>query len=373
MGPLYGQRVLEFADGPAAGFAGLLMRMLGATVDMLEPNGSSALRSAPPQHEGVSMLYAYLAAGKNSKTPAEINAAYLANVNIVVHDAKLPSTIKLLMDAARHPTGGRVVISCTPYGSTGPKSRWQATELSLFQSGGEGYLMPHGLPYEEHPERPPIGIGRYSAHYQGGIATALGAVAALRKSRASGKNEHIDVSVQDAQLSLNYFTVSRYVDGVRESRATRAFRYAGILRCADGWVELVPLENHHWAGVLSLLGHPPELMTSEYEDLITRANHGDTINVHLRKWASTRKVAEVVALSTKANIPCGPYLSPAVLAEDKQLAHRGYFVSDKAHPQRGDLFPGPAWNLDRWERPKLGRADAQLKSKEKKEARDAST
>ena len=114
MGPLYGQRVLEFADGPAAGFAGLLMRMLGATVDMLEPNGSSALRSAPPQHEGVSMLYAYLAAGKNSKTPAEINAAYLANVNIVVHDAKLPSTIKLLMDAARHPTGGRVVISCTP-------------------------------------------------------------------------------------------------------------------------------------------------------------------------------------------------------------------------------------------------------------------
>lgn len=358
MGPLEGRRVLEYANGPAAGFAGLLMRMLGAAVDMLEPDGVSELRASPPRHDGASTLYAYLAAGKQALAPAGVQAGYLAGVNVVVHDAELPAPLKALLDAAPLPAGGRTVVRCTPYGATGPKSTWQGIELSLFQAGGEGYLMPHGLPYEENPKRPPIGIGRYSAHYQGGIAAALAAVAALRQSRASGKTEHIDVSIQDAELSLNYFTVSRYVDGVRESRATRAFRYAGILRCADGWAELVPLENHHWAGILNLLGHPAELMTSEFTDLITRASHGDRINVHLRRWASELTVKVAIALATKAGIPCGPYLSPAELPDDEQLVHREYFVSDQPEPARADLFPGPAWIFNRWDKPRLRRANA---------------
>ena len=219
--------------------------------------------------------------------------------------------------------------------------------------------MPHGLPYEEHPERPPIGVGRYSAHYQGGIAAALSAVAALRVSRASGAPEYVDVSIQDAELSLNYFSVSRYVDGARESRKTRAFRFAGILRCSDGYVELVPLENHHWEGILDLLGRPPELTTSEFADSISRSAKGDEINTHLRRWASALTTADVVKRAAEAGIPCGPYLSPAQLADDAQLAHRAFFVSDVDAPERDDLFPGPAWSFDRWEKPRLRRAGTQ--------------
>lgn len=356
MGPLEGRRVLEYAQGPAAGFAGLLMRMLGATVDMLEPEGKSELRNLPPRHNGVSTLFGYLAAGKRAL--ASLPAGYFDEVNVVVHDAELPAQTKALLDASPLPAGGRVVVRCTPYGAVGPKRGWKGTELSLFQAGGEGYLMPHGLPYEEHPERPPIGAGRYTAHYQGGIAAALGAVAALRQSRATSTTEYIDVSIQDAQLSLNNFTVSRYVEGFRESRATRAFRYAGIVRCADGWAELVPLENHHWAGILDLLGHPPELTASEFTDLISRAAHGDRINMHLRRWAGERKLADVIALAQQAGIPCGPYLSPAELADEEQFVHRKYFISEQAHPARDELFPGPAWIFSRWDKPRLTRADA---------------
>ena len=355
-GPLHGIRVLEYADGPAAGFAGLLLRMLGAQVDACEPGGRSRLRDLPPRHDGVGMLHGYLAAGKRVRPLRELTAGYLAEINVVVHDEELPPDLRQLVSTAPMPERGRVTVRCTPYGATGPKSGWLATELSLFQAGGEGYLMPHGLPYEEHPDRPPIGVGRYSAHYQGGIAAALAAVAALRHARATGKPEAVDVSVQDAQVSLNYFTVSRYVEGARESRATRAFRFAGILRCRDGWVELVPLESHHWGGILKLLDHPPELMTPEFADSITRAARGAVINRHLRSWAADRLVAEVVARANEAGIPCGPYLSPDRLPEDRQLVHRGYFVSDRDQPARAELFPGPAWNFDRWPRPRLGRA-----------------
>ncbi len=358
MGPLDGRHVLEFEHDPAIGFAGSLLQMLGATVSAVEPEGGSPLRHTPPYHGGRSTTFAYLTAGKTRCAAGTLNRDAIAAANIVLHADPLPAALGEALAAAPLPAGGRAVVRVTPYGATGPKSGWQGSELTLFQAGGEGYLMPHGLPYEEHPERPPVGVGRYSAHYQSGIAAALAAVAALRLSRASGRAEHVDVSMQDAQLSLNYFTVSRYVEGARESRQTRAFRFAGILRCSDGYVELVPLENHHWLGVLELLGHPAELMTPEFADPIARAAKGDAINAHLRRWAAGLTTAQVVGQAAQAGIPCGPYLSPADLPADAQLAHRKFFVSAGDDPEPGDLFPGPAWAFDRWEKPRLGRAGA---------------
>jgi crotonobetainyl-CoA:carnitine CoA-transferase CaiB-like acyl-CoA transferase len=352
MGPLEGYRVLELSTGPAAAFAGLLLRFMGADVEVVEPEGGSPLRNHPPFAGGESMLFAYLSAGKRMGS-GDPHDQGLEGVHVVLHDADLSARMEALLETSTMPPEGRAVVACTPYGIEGPKRSWSASELTLFQAGGEGYLMPHGLPFEECPDGPPIGMGRYVAHYQGGTAAAGAAVAALRQSRLMGRTARVDVAIQDAQVSLNYFTVSRYVEGVRETRATRAFKYAGLVRCLDGYVEIVPLEQHQWEGLREMLGNPEWAFAEGLQDHVSRGRHGEIVNKHLRAWTAERTVSEVVRLATDHGIPCGPYIAPEDLPKVEQLGSREYFIPPPDGMEWAHGFPGPAWVFDRWGKVRL--------------------
>ena len=348
-GPLHGYRVWELSNTPAVAFAGRMLREMGARVEMLEPPGGSLLRRMPPMSDGGSALFDYLAAGKESRPiPTDGEFAGLADVNIVIHDlVELPEAWERALREVALPARGRVVVACTPYGQEGPKRDWQACELTLFQAGGEGFLMPSGLGYEQFPDRSPIGVGNYLGNYQAGLTAALTAVAGLASSRRARATERVDVSIQDAQLSLNYFTVSRFIEGVRENRANRAFSYGGVIGCADGFVELVTLEQHQWLGLRRMMGDPEWARDPKFEDPIRRASHGDEINRHLRKWASTRTATEVTELGVEFGVPCGPYLVPGDLQDDPQMQVRGFFVES----ENGDgRYPGVPWAFDRWPR-----------------------
>ena len=346
-GPLRACKVWEFASSPAAAFAAHLFVDMGASVEAIEPDDGSPIRQMAPFASGESTLFAYLSSGKGLRPPAKSGAASeLADVNVIFHDNPLPTAWEKALHELPAPSTGRVVVVCTPYGVDGPKRDWRASELTVFQAGGEGYLMPSGLAFEEFPERPPIGIGRHVAHYQGGIGAAVAALAGLRRSRETGQTEWVDVSIQDVQLSLNYFTIVRYLDGVLENRQNRAFRYGGVLQCRDGFVELVTLEQRQWEGLRSMLGDPEWAFDEKLEDPIERARSGDEINRHLRAWAIERTVDDVVTAAAEHGVPCGPYVQPERLWDVPQLQARGFFIEDPDKP--GKPFPGPPWVLDRW-------------------------
>ena len=147
--------------------------------------------------------------------------------------------------------------------------------------------------------------------------------------------------MQDSQLSLNYLSVSRYVDGHLERRSNRSFSYGGIVRCADGYVEIVPIEQHHWVALRELMGDPEWALDPALEDTVERGRRGPFINEHLRAWAAERSVEEVVARAAETGLPCGPYLAPKQLPEDQQFQHRGFF----REREDGEPAPGVAWQL----------------------------
>jgi crotonobetainyl-CoA:carnitine CoA-transferase CaiB-like acyl-CoA transferase len=347
-GPLTGVRVWEISDAPACGFAGWVLAKFGAEVTMLEPQAGSQLRVQPPFVAGTSALFSYLGADKGTRPLMDVpDRDELAGVNIIIHDRlELPSGWEISIDSAPLPERGRTVVSVCPYGASGPKRDWAASELSLFQVGGEGYLMPSGLAFSQFPDRSPIGVGRYAGSYQGGLTTALVAMAGLRSSRCHMATEWVDVSVQDAQLSLNYFVFSRYVEGTLECRANRSFSYGGVVPCADGYVEVVPLEDRQWLGLREMLGDPEWAHADYFEDPLERASHGDEINRNLAVWAASRSVLEVVRLGVEHGVPVGPYVSPEDLPSDAQFRSRGFFVDQEG----GGQFPGLPVTFDRFSR-----------------------
>lgn len=342
MSTLGGLRVLELSSTPAAAFAGRLLADLGAAVELVEAAAGHPLRGQPPFVAGESQLFDYLCQGKRVRPSSDRLAADLAAVHAVIHDGLLPAELRTALETLPPPPRGRVVAAVTPYGETGPKREWRGSELTLYQAGGEGYLMPSGLAHEQFPDRPPIGIGRYVANYQAGLTVGLTLLAGLRVSRRTGATEWIDISIQDAQLSLNYFTVARLVDGAVENRVNRAFKYGGVLACRDGFVEILTLEEKQWAGLVHMLGDPEWAAAPRFRDPLERARNGDEINAHLRSWAAERGVADVVALAAANGAPCGPYVAPEDLADMPQIRARGFFSE-----VGGRLRPGVPWAIER--------------------------
>lgn len=343
--PLAHLRAWECADAPGVAFAGRLLALAGVRVEVFEPPGGSALRRLPPFVGERSALFDHLTAGKTLRAAGEADDADDVNLLLVGRDG-LPAASEEALAGAELPAAGRAVLTCTPYGTTGPKAGWQDSELTLFQAGGEGFLMPSGLSWEQFPDRPPVGAGRNVGSYQGGMTLALVALAALRLSRVTGATERAEVAIQEAQLSLNNLVVSRYVDGVLECRANRGFAYGGILPCRDGHVELVPIEQHQWDAVRAMLGSPAWADDERFQEGMSRGRLGAEINAHLRAWAAERTTEEVMVAAKEHDVPCGRFIAPEELPDSPQLAGRGFFAPAPDGMDYVDVVPGAPWAIE---------------------------
>lgn len=332
--PLSGLRVVAHASGVAAAYAMRLLGTMGAETILLESAQGSPLRGEPPFLAGdVSALFAYLAAGARSYAcdlAGEAGRAalggLLADADVFIDDTPLAARAALGLDeaaiAARNP--GLIHVSVLPFGASGPKAGWTGADINVQHASGEGYLLPNGLSCELFPDRPPVKIFGHFAEMQGGIAAALGALAALW-ARPEAGGQYVDISSQDAMLAVGAFAIQRLGDGSVEHRVERSFRYGGVVPCADGFVELLTLEQRQWEGLVKLLGEPEWARDPALEDSLERSRRGPELNRHIRAWAGTRKVEDIVREGQKLGVPLAKYKAPAEILRDPQERHRGLF------------------------------------------------
>jgi crotonobetainyl-CoA:carnitine CoA-transferase CaiB-like acyl-CoA transferase len=320
----------------AAAYAARMLGVMGAEVILVEPPQGSPLRRQAPflDDQGrVSALFAYLAAGAVSRVcdlatddGRAALGALLSESDIFIDDTPLGEREALgLTDAAiaaRHPE--LVHVSALPFGAFGPKAGWKAHEINLQHASGEGNLLPNGLSIELFPERPPVKIYGHFAELQGGIAAAIGALAALWVRDEVG-GQYVDVSSQDATLAVGAFAIQRLGDGSIEHRVERSFRYGGVIPCADGYVELLTLEQRQWDGLVKLLGEPEWALDPALADSLERSRQGPMINGHIREWASTRKVEDIVREGQALSVPLAKYYTPAEVVRDPHEKVRGLF------------------------------------------------
>ncbi|MCA0239994.1 MAG: CoA transferase [Proteobacteria bacterium] len=335
--PLAGCRVVERSRTPAAAYAGRLLAAMGADVLMLEPAAGSPLRAAPPLLAGgmpVSALFAYLAAGKRSRvcelpSPGGHEAlhAALADADILIDDTPVAEreACGLAPPALARRFPKLVHVSVLPFGDSGPKRDWQAEELNLLHASGEGFLLPNGLSNERFPERAPLKIYGHFAGYQGGCMAALAALSAWWALPAAG-GQHVDVSVQDAALAVGAFALQRLGDGSLEHRATRRFRYGGVFQAADGFIELLTLEDRQWDGLVDLLGRPDWSADPALRDPLERSRRGDEINHRVREWMRQHRVDDIVRRAQELGVPAAKYRSPADVVHGAHERARGLFA-----------------------------------------------
>lgn len=355
--PLAGVTVVELSHSVAAAYAGRLLATLGAETILVEPSDGSPLRREPPflpPTNAASALFAYLGSGKKSvvcdvaaPSGRAALATLLATADVFIHDIPIAqrAALELDEDTLRHCYPNLIDVSVLPFGAHGPKADWQGEEINLIHASGEGFLLPNGLSVELFPDRPPLKVHGHFASYQGGVVAALGALSALM-SRDHVGAESVDVSVQDAMLAVGAFALQRFGDGSLEHRSTRSFKYGGVLECADGYVELLTLEDRQWRGLVALMAQPEWAVVSALSDSLERSRRGQEINAAIRAWARTQFVEDLVTRAQALGVPMAKYNSPAeVLAGKHERARELFQEVDVPGAGRWPILAAP-FHLD---------------------------
>ncbi|RZJ98364.1 MAG: CoA transferase [Novosphingobium sp.] len=348
--PLASLRIVVIARGVAAAYAARLLGTMGAEVLLVEPPQGSALRRQPPfLKDGVSALFAYLSAGFRSQV-AELDTqqgratlgALLSQADILIDDTPVAERQALGLDEAAvaqsHPD--LVHVSVLPFGAHGPKAEWKGEDIQVQHASGEGYLLPNGLAVEMFPDRAPLKVHGHFGAMQGGIAAALGALSALW-ARPEVGGQFVDVASQDATLAVGAFAIQRLGDGSIEHRVERSFRYGGVIPCADGYVELLTLEQRQWHGLVELLGKPAWSQDPALEDSLERSRQGPMINGHIREWAAVRKVEDIVREGQALSVPLAKYYTPAEVVRDPHEKVRGLFQPVETDAGVFDMLVSP--------------------------------
>ncbi|MBB4858365.1 crotonobetainyl-CoA:carnitine CoA-transferase CaiB-like acyl-CoA transferase [Novosphingobium chloroacetimidivorans] len=333
--PLSDLSIVVRASGVAAAYAARLLGTMGGKVLLAEPEGGTPLRREPPflpcedgQAGATSALFAYLAAGMDSEVVADAArlSQLLTDADVFIDDTPVAERERLGLDeaaiAGRYPQ--LIHVSVLPFGASGPKCGWKGEDVVIQHAGGEGNLLPNGLAVEMFPDRAPLKIAGHFGAMQGGIAAALGALAALWDRPARG-GQFVDISCQDANLAVGAFAIQRLGDGSIEHRVERSFRYGGVIPCEDGYLELLTLEQRQWDGLVKLLGNPAWALDPALADSLERSRRGPEINEHIRAWAAVRKVDDIVSAGQTLGVPLARYKTPAQILADPQERHRGVF------------------------------------------------
>lgn len=336
-GPLAGLRVVDRADASGA-LSGKLLAGLGADVVLVEPPEGSSLRGVPPFFAGApdperSVFFWFYAAGKRSVVAGDdVVDALVARADVLIETGPPGNTDAL---RARHPR--LIVASITPFGQQGPYRDWQGSDLVAQAMGG--LLHVNG-----HPDGPPIATLGLQAYHQAGVFAAVGVVGALLAREATGRGQHVDVSLQAAVAgALEHVPGLHHQDGSVPARQGTLHwtRYFRLGRCRDGWVLHCTLGD--WTSLLEWVkadGAAADLDQPAWEESTYRKEHAEHLFDVLDAWATRYTVAELYESAQLRRIPYAAVRAPEALLADPHLAARGFFVPIE-HPDLGRTVPYP--------------------------------
>ena len=390
-GALDGLKVLELSQFISGPYCCKLLADLGAEVIKIEePEIGDESRQRGPfpndsNHIEKSGLFLYLNTNKysitlNIKTPEgkEIFKELVRETDVLIENNPplMMKELELNYSILKQVNPRLIMTSITPFGQTGPYQNYKSYYLNTFHGGGEGYLLPAGLGYVLYPDREPIKAGGYIGEYDIGLAAAIATLGSYYLAQTVNEGQHADVSGLEVIAGLMRYEHAPYNDGWVVNRASWALPVGGLTQCKDGFVELMPLMEHMYEGLLELIN--PELAQDEkyqYKNVMLSyarpvGGEDDDVRQNLKdlieEWALRHTKEEIYHQVQAKGCAAGIIATPEDVLDSAQLEARNLFVEVK-HPEAGTLkfpstpclFSRTPWQLRRCA-PRLGEHNEEI-------------
>ncbi|MGD0662375.1 MAG: CoA transferase [Syntrophorhabdales bacterium] len=344
---LKGYRILDLADEKGS-YCGRILGDLGADVIKVErPSGDPARRIGPFYHDIPDPERSlHWLAFNSSKRGITLNIEgregrtifrkLSEKADIVVESFPPGYLDKLGLSYADLSSlnPGIIMVSITPFGQTGPYRDRKASDIAILAMSG---LMS----ITGDADRAPVRMCLDQTYSLGATHGLVGALIALRYRRLSHVGQHVDVSLYEAAVRGNYWEPARWEflkeivkrSGNRFPRAVA--KGLQLWPCKDGYVT--------WLLTGGVTGAKQMNALVQWMD---EKNQGDTLKavdwdaLHLSEVSPEQMAAweaiigkfflrftmkEMMAEAIKRGIPMAGVNRIDQVAEDEQLAYRGYW------------------------------------------------
>ena len=338
-------RVLEIGGGVASAYAAKLLGDQGAEVIKVEPPEGDPARLRGPFRTDVvdkSRSGFFLALNVNKRgicldlTEGDGRKALvdlLDWANVVVHSlpCELARSLDLDQDTIAETRPDLVVLALTPFGMSGPYSRFAATEVTIAHSGGWPGLCP--MTHSE-PEFPPLKVHGHHCSLMAGVAGAMAALAVYRDLQRSGVGEYIDFSVQEYVASVLEFGIHIYTyhGFVIKRTSPRSLIPWRIFDTKDGAIFLACIEQDQWERLVEFMGKPEWAQMEVVATQQGRNENQDIVHAFIEEFISEWNTFDLYHAAQKNRICFAPVMTFAQLADDRHLRERRFFetVDDPA-------------------------------------------
>jgi len=347
-------RVLDLSDGAAGAFCTRLFAGYGADVIAFEPPSGHAIRRQGPfhgdrPHRETGALWLYLGARKRSvtldvktKTGQRLLRRVVEDANVIVETFP-PGRMDSLGVGYATITGIKrriVLVSITPFGQTGPRAQWKATNLTSFASGGQMSLT-------GDPDREPLVPAGHQAEYQTGFQAFAAAATAAYNADSLEVPQHIDISAQECMASALelYLPWWQYLKrDISQRRGNVLSAIVGLFPAKDGHIAIHNMPRN-WPRFAEAMGRPELIKDERFRDNFSRLKNNDELEAIVYEWASRQSGKETYQTAGAVRTPIAYVHTLADLVGSEQLRARDFFQRVD-HPVAGEhIQPGAPFRM----------------------------
>lgn len=334
MSALAGVRVIDLSRRYSAAWCSRLLADFGASVECTAAQSVAAL--GPRDATGRGIPGRYVLANKSIKALADLDAAGLADYDVIIDDFRPGSAERAQLPLATVAVNCPRSIHCTltAHGQSGALAAVDGNDLTA--DAASGWASVNGI-----EGRPPLKGSGFQASYQAGTLAAAAIVCALLERAHSGRGQHVDVGEVDVLACTFAPALLRaQYSGMSLAQRISVDFTNGPVPCRDGHFALTPSRERFWIEAMRVLGLEDLAADPQLQQPATRQKHRDRFieRVHAALLAFTK--ADLFAALAARQVIAGPAFDMAELEANPHLAARGYFT---AHD--GARFPGAPFRL----------------------------
>ncbi len=357
---LEGIRVLDLTRFYAGPYCTTLLADLGAEVLKIEPPGGEPMRDNPPwvengkggPHDRSRSGY-FLGLNRNKygvtlnlKNPKGLKIFKdLVKISDLVVENYTPGVMKKLgidYPVLREINPRVILVSISGFGQDGPYASKMA--FDIVAQAMSGFISLTG-----HPDSPPTKAGTSLGDVNAGVHGAFAAMVALWHREKSGMGQHVDLSMQEAMISILENAIVRWTIGgvlqgpigsMNPNDAPMA-----AFRCKDGYIIICTVGDEHWGRFCRALGRAEWIDDPGYANKQLRWAKKYILQEQIEKVTTRYTVQEVENMMEQGRVATSRILNVREVVDDPHLKERGYFV-DVEHPIIGNAkIPGMPFKM----------------------------
>jgi formyl-CoA transferase len=342
MRPLEGLRVVDLTRVLSGPYCTMQLGDMGAEVIKVEqPGKGDDTRAFAPPYQGDQAAY-FLSVNRNKKSITldmksaagkEVLWRLIDKSDILVENFRPGAMDRLGFGyaAVKRHRPAMVYASISGFGASGPQKDRPGYDVIV---QGEAGIMDITGPEDGAPYKVGAAIGDLVS----GLYAVQGILAALYAARATGKGQHVDVSMYEAVASLLTFNASIYF-ATGEPPRRRGNAHPTIVpyetfEAADGWINLGVANDDLWQRFCKASERPDLAADPRWAKAADRVRNRDELVPLVRSLIKERTRDEWMARLDKSGVPAGAIRTVGEVCESDLLKARR-MIAEMEHASAG--------------------------------------